>query len=237
MPDSSKSFARAIDPDPEVCFWSSSSSVEQSAPKNPSKLFAIGGRFRSDVKDDEMEVGDYARISLRLSLPPSFLRLFISSFSHRIFSVRLFLHENSNLRFEQTLRTLAEERSSNEWQCARPFPLFLQHLCLSLSSLLTWESAIHRYFSLPILGGCTHEASVYAFSLHYLSLETFSSARLAGARYVKVLVVQRARPIAITRRTEWKQPFATPVLYCHPLNFFNVLLLESAIVKRRAAQL
>lgn len=55
-----------------------------------------------------------------ISLPPSL------SFSDSLcrfplltLSFYLSLRENSNLRVEQTLRTLAEEeRSSNEWQCA-----------------------------------------------------------------------------------------------------------------------
>lgn len=75
-----------------------------------------------------MEGGDYARIPfpsfLCLSpLPFAFLRFSLCpSFSFHF--VHLSLRENSNLRVEQTLRTLAEEeRSSNEWQCTI-LPLF-----------------------------------------------------------------------------------------------------------------
>lgn len=101
MPDSSKLFARAIDPDQglflelRIC-----RSNYQRTRRNFSRQAAVLP-FPFRHQDDKMEVRDYmleslSSLFLPLLLLPSFLRLFISSLSRRIFSLtpRLFLREN-----------------------------------------------------------------------------------------------------------------------------------------------
>lgn len=150
-----------------------------------------------------MEGGDYSRITqLCLSLLSFSLSSFAASvslpsplapppppppFHPRTVSHSLFLvhRENSNLRLEQTLRTLAEERSSNEWQCARPSPFFFT-LISSYSFVDSWNQRFlpvrlsppsypaHLLLArLPLFCGCTRGSFCLRIPRRYLSLKLF----------------------------------------------------------------
>lgn len=161
------------------------------------------------------------------------LESFSVSLSPSLCLTSLSLRENSNLRHEQTLRTLAEERSSNEWQCATFLPLLSSHLpFFFFADLRISDSPPQPAFADALTRLLFTRVSIPSVICLWKNF-FICSTRGCSVRESFGSFSAR-RPIAITDRTEWRQPFATSVLYCHPLNFFSVLFSGSAIVKRRA---
>lgn len=176
------------------------SSIAQSVP-----VEALHGRrqFLFRFRSLTSRTSKWKEVIMLESFPRLLFPALRVSLSSRTSPLHLFSRENSNLRLEQTLRTLAEKRSSNEWQCAALLlPRFSSHLHFTFLFLCRLEN---QRFAIPISsplsrmhsrGFCLRVFSTSLFLPLFVS-ETFSS-----ARYAKVSLVLARRPIAITGRAE-----------------------------------
>lgn len=139
-----------------------------------------------------MEGDDYARIFFRLSFPSSgslstsYLSIF---FAKTVISAS---NKHSELLLRSARRTNGNARPSSSAFLRTYTLLFLRRL-------------ENQRFAIPISAFADALTRLLLTRFHPLPLfvsETFSSARLADARYAKVSVVLARRPIAITGRAE-----------------------------------